>query len=65
MWDIWNAKLARTKADDALVADETVLEALKAMSTHDGTRTTFPMGPLALEFHPFAAVRFNEHAFQV
>jgi hypothetical protein len=47
VWDERNAKLARAEADDALVADEAVLEAAKA---YDGTRVTFPMGPLALEF---------------
>lgn len=65
MWDVWNAKLARAKADDALVADETLLEALEAVSAYDGTRVIFPVGPLVLEFDPFAAMRLNEDAFQV
>jgi len=63
VWDEWNAKSARAKADDALVADEAVLEALEAVSAQDRARVTFPMGPLALEFDQFAAMRLNEHAF--
>ncbi len=63
VWDAWNAKSARAKADDALVADEAVLEALEAVRAEDRTRVTFPMGPLALEFDQFAAMRLNEHAF--
>jgi len=63
VWDEWNAKSARAKADGALVADEAVLEALEAVSAEDRARLTFPMGPLALEFDQFAAMRLNEHAF--
>ena len=32
VWDEWNAKSARAKADDALVVDEAMLEALEAVS---------------------------------
>ena len=63
VWDEWNAKSARAKADDASVADESLLEALEAVSAWDRARVTFPMGPLALEFDRFAAMRLNEHAF--
>ncbi len=62
VWDGWNAKPARAKADDALVADEAVLEALEAVNAEDRARVTFPMGPLAMEFDQFAAMRLNEHA---
>ena len=31
VWDEWNAKSARAKADDALVVDEAMLEALEAV----------------------------------
>ena len=30
VWDDWNAKIPRAQADDALAADEAVLEALEA-----------------------------------
>ena len=44
VWDEWNAKLARAKAD-GLVADEAVFEALAAVERASRTRVTFPMGP--------------------
>jgi len=62
VWDEWNAKPARAKADDALVADEAVLEALEAVGTPDRTRLTFPMGPVTFDFDQFASARVNEHA---
>ena len=62
VWDEWNAKTARAKADDALVADEAVTEALEAVSPEDRARTAFPMGPLSLDFDHAAAMRLNEHA---
>ena len=63
VWDEWNAKSARAKADDALVADEGVLEVLESVSPADRARLSFPMGPLSLGFDEFAALRLNEHAF--
>jgi len=63
VWDEWNAKPARVKADDALVADEAVLEALETVGPPDRDRLTFPMGPLTFDFDQFARARVNEHAF--
>ena len=63
VWDEWNAKSARARADDALVADESVLEALESVSPADRARLRFPMGPLSLRFDEFTALRLNEHAF--
>jgi uncharacterized protein (TIGR03083 family) len=61
VWDEWNAKSARAKADDAMVADEGVLEALEAVGAPDRTRLTFPMGPMTFDFDQFASARVNEH----
>ncbi len=44
VWEEWNAKSARAKADDALVADEAVLEALEAVSAQDRARADLPDG---------------------
>jgi uncharacterized protein (TIGR03083 family) len=63
VWDEWNAKTTRAQADDALVADEAVLQALEDVSEAERARLTFPMGPLSLGFNEFAALRLNEHAF--
>ena len=63
VWDEWNAKTPRAQADDALVADEAVLQALEAVDEGERARLTFPMGPLSLGFDEFAGLRLNEHAF--
>ena len=63
VWDEWNAKSPRAKADDTLVADESVLEALESVSPEDRIRLRFAMGPLSLGFDEFTALRLNEHAF--
>jgi uncharacterized protein (TIGR03083 family) len=63
VWDEWNAKAPRAQADDALVADEAVLEALEDVSEADRADLVFAMGPLSLGFNEFAGLRLNEHVF--
>ena len=63
VWDEWNAKSTRAKADDALVADEGLLEALESVSEADRARLTFPFGPLTVGFDQVVGLRLNEHAF--
>ena len=63
VWDDWNAKTPRSQADDALVADEAVLEALEDVSEVERSELTFAMGPLSLGFNEFAGLRLNEHVF--
>ena len=63
VWDAWNAKTPRAQADDALVADEAVTEALEAVAPADRESLTFAMGPLSLGFNEFAGLRLNEHVF--
>jgi uncharacterized protein (TIGR03083 family) len=62
VWEEWDAKTARVKADDALVADRDLLQRIESLS--DGARSAFrlSMGPLELDFHRFVAMRLNEHA---
>jgi uncharacterized protein (TIGR03083 family) len=63
VWDDWNAKEPRAQADDALVADEAVLEALEDVSEAEQAELVFAMGPLSLGFNEFAGLRLNEHVF--
>jgi uncharacterized protein (TIGR03083 family) len=63
VWEEWNAKTPRVQADDALVADAAVLEAVEAVDQADRDRLTFSMGPLSLGFDEFVGLRLNEHAF--
>ncbi len=62
VWDEWNAKTPRAQADDALVEDERLLEALDALPDDDRARLEFPMGPVKLDFDRAVAMRLNEHA---
>jgi uncharacterized protein (TIGR03083 family) len=63
VWDEWNAKTPRAQADDALVADEALMEALEGVDDSERERLTFPMGPLTLGFDQLVGLRLNEHAF--
>jgi uncharacterized protein (TIGR03083 family) len=61
VWDEWNAKSARAKADDALAADRALLERLQA--TGEGERSSFStsFGPLTVGFDDLVGLRLNEH----
>lgn len=63
VWEEWNAKKPRAQADEALVADEAVLEALEDVGEAERAQLTFSVGPLSLGFNEFAGLRLNEHAF--
>lgn len=63
VWDDWNAKAVRAQAEDALVADVAVLEALEDVSEAERAELVFAMGPLSLGFNEFAGLRLNEHVF--
>jgi uncharacterized protein (TIGR03083 family) len=63
VWDEWNAKTPRAKADDALAADAALLRAIEAVGDAERARASFSMGPLSLDFDGFVAMRLNEHAF--
>ena len=63
MWDEWNAKTARAQADEALEADEALMEAYEGVDDSERERLTFPMGPLSLGFDELVGLRLNEHTF--
>jgi len=63
VWDEWNAKTPRAQADDALVADEALMEAFEEVDDSERERLTFPMGPLTLGFDELVGLRLNEHTF--
>ncbi len=62
VWDQWNAKSSPSKVDDALAADEGLLEALEAVDESDRVRVTYPFGPLRVSFDDAVGFRLNEHA---
>jgi uncharacterized protein (TIGR03083 family) len=63
VWDEWNAKTPRAQADEALEADEALMEAYEGVDDSDRERLTFPMGPLSLGFDELVGLRLNEHTF--
>ncbi len=62
VWETWNAKAARAKAGDALVADRDLLERVESLSDEARSIFRFTMGPLELPFDGFVGMRLNEHA---
>jgi uncharacterized protein (TIGR03083 family) len=62
VWDEWNAKSARAKADDALEEDERFLKAFGGVSETERAQIEFPFGPLSVSFETAAGLRLNEHA---
>jgi uncharacterized protein (TIGR03083 family) len=62
VWDEWNAKSPRAKADDALAEDERLGKSFEALGAADRARIEFPFGPLSVSFETAAALRLNEHA---
>jgi uncharacterized protein (TIGR03083 family) len=63
VWDEWNAKSPRAQADDALIADEAVTEAIEAVDESERARLVFHLGPMSLSFDDYVGMRLNEHAF--
>ncbi len=62
VWDEWDAKSPRAKADDALAEDERLGAAFAAVDAEDRARIEFPFGPVTVSFETAAALRLNEHA---
>jgi uncharacterized protein (TIGR03083 family) len=62
VWETWNAKSARAKAADALVADRDLLERVESLPEEARSVFRFTIGPLELLFDGFVGMRLNEHA---
>ena len=62
IWDEWNAKTPRAKADDALAEDERLLEEIEAVTTEEWRRLSFDFGPVTVGLDVAVALRINEHA---
>lgn len=61
VWDEWNAKSPRAKADDGLAADQALVETLAGLADVDEDPLEFEMGPMTLGFAEFVGLRLNEH----
>ncbi len=61
VWDAWNAKSPDAKRDDALAADASALDRIKALTPEERAGFTMTLGPLTLDFERFVQLRVNEH----
>jgi uncharacterized protein (TIGR03083 family) len=61
VWDEWNAKSPREKADDALAADRAMIERFEAVDEHARSAFTTSFGPLTVGFDELVSFRLNEH----
>lgn len=62
VWDEWDAKSPRAKADDALAEDQRLEKTFASVSEAERARIEFPFGPLSVSFDTAAGLRLNEHA---
>jgi uncharacterized protein (TIGR03083 family) len=61
VWDEWNAKSPRAKADDGLEADAQLMAAFEETAPEDQAQFKRSMGPLELDWNAFIGMRLNEH----
>jgi uncharacterized protein (TIGR03083 family) len=62
VWDQWNAKSPRQKADDALAVDGELLGRMTDMGDEDRARLRYEVGPLEVDFDAVVRMRLSEHA---
>jgi len=63
VWDVWNAKSPRAKADDGLAADRALIARLGAVTDDERAGLVVPFGPFELDMDRFVGLRVNEHVF--
>ena len=61
VWDEWDAKSDRAKADDGLHADRALMDTLDVVADSGDTSLEFSMGPMTFGLTEFAGLRLNEH----
>jgi uncharacterized protein (TIGR03083 family) len=61
VWDTWNAKSPRAKADDALVSDRALVERVEEVTDDERERFEFTIGPMTFGYAGFVTLRLNEH----
>ncbi len=61
VWDEWNAKSPRAKADDGLAADRAFLDRLLGATDEERAAVTISLGPMSFDFGGIIGLRLNEH----
>ncbi len=65
VWDVWNAKDARTKAADGLRANRALVERLDSLTDQERAQFRFSMGPMVLDLDGAVGLRLNEVALHL
>src|SRR4051794_2784558 len=61
VWDEWNAKSPRQQADEALPADEALVERFADVPERERAAFSTSFGPLTVGFDDLVGLRLNEH----
>ena len=61
VWEEWNAKSPRAKADAAVAADRELVARLEAVGEQERSAFSTSFGPLTVGFDDLIAFRLNEH----
>ena len=62
VWDSWNAKSPREQANDFLVSDRALLDAIDTLPDDQRSSLKFSLGPMSFDFYGYVSLRLNEHA---
>ena len=65
VWDVWNAKDARTKAADGLRANRALVERLDSLTDQERAQFRSSMGPMVLDLDGAVGLRLNEVALHL
>jgi len=61
VWDEWDHKSSRAKADDGLAADEAFMHRLEEVAPDDRSRVSVQFGPVTFDWRQVTEARLNEH----
>ncbi len=61
VWDTWNAMSPREQANDALGADQDLIDGLDNLSSEGRAQFRFATGPMSFDFAGFTHLRLSEH----
>ncbi len=61
VWDEWNAKSPRAKAEDCLAADRAFLDRMLGTTDEERAAASLSFGPVSFDFGGIVGLRLNEH----
>ncbi|HVT42198.1 MAG TPA: maleylpyruvate isomerase family mycothiol-dependent enzyme, partial [Acidimicrobiales bacterium] len=63
VWAVWDAKVPRQQADNALAEDDALLGVLDSFDETERAQASIAFGPMRVGFDEAVRLRLNEHAF--